>query len=1124
MFSLDLFSLENMYRLACELRELGTASANSDEAASRIVTHLYESLRASRSGAHACPLVRLFRTVSWSALPDDAKSALRPTLDREPSPDMRWLSLSATRGVIDDWNDPHRSRAHRFLSIAAPEAPPMVTALVAQLGLSAKAPFILRTEDSLCDIFYIEQAPGSPFVPAQADFVLPYGIQSVLGFGGLLFDCEAFAVILFCAVHVARETADLFRLIAPSVGLALVAQSRDPGVVEHRLRTTQELLRHHERIALLHVREQREVTERLARSEDEARGHTRELREALRRLEAHHAVTRALAESESLSDAAPRILGELGPALGCSLGYAWRPRGEQLELIGAWPAPIPTRFPEFSRLTLATIFVRGVGLPGRVWASGAPAWLVDVTDDANFPRARAARKVGLRTGIGFPALFHDEVVCVFEMFSRETRARDDDILRVLALVGNQIGQFVGRARAGEAVKLSEMRKGAILRAALDCVVSMNPAGAITEFNPAAERTFGYRREDVIGKDMAALLIPPSLRNKHRRGLAHYLATGMSRILGRRVEMSALRADGTEFPIELTVAPIEVPEGPMFTAFIRDTTERRQAVEERERAADALRASEYRFRTLTRQAPVGIIAMNREGRCNFVNERWCKMAGMSTEQAMEHGWHDALHPEDRQSVLAGFYDAATTGSEFAGQYRLRTRQGTVIWVQGEALPLRSSKGELTGYLGTVTDITDRIQGERVAHFLADATSALNASLDHEAALDAVAKLAVPTIADCCTIHVIEDGLIRLVAITHVDPNTTALAHAVAQWSDRDPGAAIDLARNIRTMGPELIAEVTEDLLPQVALSPAHAAVWRAMIVRSYIAVPLIAHGHPLGVIHLMMGDRGRAFCQADVPFVQDLARRVAFAVENARLYRAAQEAVAAREQFLSIASHELSTPVTALQLAVQHLQASPMTGPVEPLLRPVLPRVERATKRLISLTEDLLDVTRGRVSRLRLDLEDVDLSKLTDEVIAALHDDIKSSGSKVSTRASGSTIGHWDRRKLRRVVTNLLSNALKFGSKHPILVVLDGGLEDRVQMCVRDRGVGIPLEDQARIFERFQRAVSDRHYGGFGLGLWIVRQVVEAHGGTVRVVSELGAGATFTVELPRSGPPASGLGE
>jgi PAS domain S-box-containing protein len=229
--------------------------------------------------------------------------------------------------------------------------------------------------------------------------------------------------------------------------------------------------------------------------------------------------------------------------------------------------------------------------------------------------------------------------------------------------------------------------------------------------------------------------------------------------------------------------MDLPSGPVFTAFIRDTTDRKQAAREREMADDALRSSEYRFRTLAKQAPVGIIAMDRDGRCTFVNEYWCQRTGMTPEQALEHAWHAAIHAADRQFVLASFYEAASTGSEFSSQFRLRARHGAEIWVQGAALPLRDSVGEVIGYLATVTDISERIQGERVARFLAESTSALNASLDFDAALDAVARLAVPTLADCCTVHVVEEGMIRLVAVAHGDTQKAALLHEVAQSTEK-----------------------------------------------------------------------------------------------------------------------------------------------------------------------------------------------------------------------------------------------------------------------------------------------------------------------------------------------------
>jgi PAS domain S-box-containing protein len=557
---------------------------------------------------------------------------------------------------------------------------------------------------------------------------------------------------------------------------------------------------------------------------------------------------------------------------------------------------------------------------------------------------------------------------------------------------------------------------------------------------------------------------------------------------------------------------------MFTAFLRDTTDRKEAAEEQERAADAVRACEYRYRTLTRQAPVGIIATDAEGRCDFVNERWCVMTGMSPEQASELGWHEAIHPDDRQSVLAAFYDAATKGADFATQCRLRTRGGAVRWVQWAAIPLRTDHREPSGYLGTLTDISDRIQSARVDRFLADATSALN-SLDCESALSEVAKLAVPTLADCCTVHVAEDGILRLVAIAHVDPNAVVSAHELARWYEAEPGTRDRVPRNLlRAMKPEVITDVSEDLLPRVALSPAHAAILRTMIVRSYVAAPMVARGRVVGAIHLMMSDSGRAFREGDLPFVQDLARRAASTVENACLYRDAQEAILAREEFLSVAAHELRTPLTALQLSVQRLLRSSEANSLERVAPPMLQGVDRATKRLSALVDYLVDVSPERTASVHLHLGDVDLSQVVREAVAAMEELISISGSEVRVRASGSPVGRWDQWRLEQVVTNLLSNALKFGAKNPVFVTIDGATQEGcVRLEVHDQGIGIPVEEQSRIFERFQRAVSERHYGGLGLGLWLVRRIVEAHGGTIGVTSETGAGTTFAVTLPRSGP-------
>jgi PAS domain S-box-containing protein len=238
-------------------------------------------------------------------------------------------------------------------------------------------------------------------------------------------------------------------------------------------------------------------------------------------------------------------------------------------------------------------------------------------------------------------------------------------------------------------------------------------------------------------------------------------------------------------------------------------------------------------------------------------------------------------------------------------------------------------------------------------------------------------------------------------------------------------------------------------------------------------------------------------------------------ERARLYRKAQEEVRERDEFLSIASHELRTPVTALQLQLQMLQrvaARARDEWPEGLVTKV-EALERQTKRIAVLVNELLDVSRMRLGKLELRLEDVDLADVARETAAHLEGEGARSGSLVELRAQGPASGRWDRLRLEQVILNLLSNAIKFGQGKPIVVSVDSD-DARARLRVHDEGIGVPADDQSRIFQRFERAVPAQHFGGLGLGLWIARQIVEAHGGTITLESSPSAGTTFLVDLPR----------
>jgi PAS domain S-box-containing protein len=239
----------------------------------------------------------------------------------------------------------------------------------------------------------------------------------------------------------------------------------------------------------------------------------------------------------------------------------------------AEPAPI------FIEATKDTTFPPGVGLPGRVWATRRPAWIQNVVDDPNFPRAPIARKEGLHGAFAFPIELGDQFFGVIEFFNRSVAAPDEDLLATMAALGTDVGRFVDQKRTEASAARTQHGTRAILETAPDAIISMDERGIITEFNPAAERMFGHRREDAVGRELAEIVIPAPLRGAHRSGLQRYLRTGVGKFIGNRVETTAVRANGEEFPAEIAITRVPT-DPPIFTGFVRDITERTRAEHER----------------------------------------------------------------------------------------------------------------------------------------------------------------------------------------------------------------------------------------------------------------------------------------------------------------------------------------------------------------------------------------------------------------------------------------------------------------------------------------------------------------------------------------------------------------
>ncbi|QRK11674.1 MASE1 domain-containing protein [Archangium violaceum] len=287
----------------------------------------------------------------------------------------------------------------------------------------------------------------------------------------------------------------------------------------------------------------------------------------------------------------------------------------------------------------------------------------------------------------------------------------------------------------------------------------------------------------------------------------------------------------------------------------------------------------------------------------------------------------------------------------------------------------------------------------------------------------------------------------------------------------------------------------------------------------VLVRIQHRGRLLGSLALLQAGHTHPLRPRLVSFAEDLAHHCALALANAHLFEQFQAAIHARDEFIAVAAHELRTPLTALQLQMRSL---PRLLQQVPASEPLLARhqsLARQVSRLGRLVESLLDVGRINTGQLRLEREPVDLGELVHDVVEHLSGELERAGCEVSVSAQAHVTGLWDRTRLEQVLTNLLGNALKFGAGQPIeLRVETRG--SRARLVVTDHGIGMKPEALERIFGRFERAVSSREYGGLGLGLFLTRQIVEAHGGSIQAQGLPGEGATFILELPTSPSPSS----
>jgi PAS domain S-box-containing protein len=391
----------------------------------------------------------------------------------------------------------------------------------------------------------------------------------------------------------------------------------------------------------------------------------------------------------------------------------------------------------------------------------------------------------------------------------------------------------------------------------------------------------------------------------------------------------------------------------------------------------------------------------------------------------------------------------------------------------------------------------------------------AQLDLTQVLHTLCQEIATQLPESCTINLVN------AAGTHLDLAATHHIDPTAELRIRET-----LARNPIGVGDGALGRVVATgesvLVPVVSLEQ-----WRASVrpeyrdhidqhpISSLLIVPLRIGQRVIGTVTASRQKQYPSFTPDDRTLLQDLADRASFAIENARLFEAEREARKLRDDFLSIAGHELRTPLSAMQLQLESIRNLATNGALADKPGLLVERLDKAIRnvgRLEHLIAALLDVSKLVAGQLAIDREHFDLRELAHEVADRFVDAAGRAGSPMELLAEAPVAGHWDRGRLDQVITNLVDNAIKYGQGKPVSILIESG-DGRARITVRDQGLGIAPDAQERIFGRFERAVSSRHYGGLGLGLWISRQLVEAHGGRIDVSSAPGSGTTFVVEIP-----------
>jgi signal transduction histidine kinase len=466
-------------------------------------------------------------------------------------------------------------------------------------------------------------------------------------------------------------------------------------------------------------------------------------------------------------------------------------------------------------------------------------------------------------------------------------------------------------------------------------------------------------------------------------------------------------------------------------------------------------------------------------------------------------------------LPQIYDTLLQTGKWEGELIHTTKDGRQVNVESRKVLVTEEDGTLL-IMETNQDITERKHAQERQQILDRASEKLIASLNYQVTLPEIAQMIVPALADYCRIVLLdEQQQIKDIVAHHIDPEKIALVRALyEQYKDR-ASSTYGIQKLLETGKPELISQVTDEVLkPTTQENPTLLALVRALGLQSYMGTPLIARGRIIGALTISSAQPHRHYTQDDLLFAQELARRIALALDNAHHYQEAQEAISLRDDFLSMASHELKTPLTSLKMYTQIVQRQ-FARKGDESLSQSLAKMDAQVNKLTLLIGDLLNVSRIEHGQLALQMDTFDINELVREMVAQVQLTAVRHTIRVEGRITHPVLGDKDR--IEQVVLNLLSNAIKYSPGADTVIVRLTPEQDAAAVSVQDFGIGIDPQHLNKIFTRFYRVsgLEEKTFPGLGIGLYLSHEIIRRHGSNLAVESEKGKGSLFRFTLPYS---------